>query len=332
MLRCLSVLILIVFLLIGCVQTRTTPTGKLSLSFQKYTGSLEVTKPAQPLKKELLQPVASESSKINVELIVAASASMFEKDEKGKIKIQEAKKEVLKTIEGISTRFKNATFGLRVYGSQPNRKVSPCEDAELIVPIGTTDEATLREKVQLIVSPGGMAPLAFSVMKARENLEKLEGRKMIIVFTDGKETCGGSLCQVVSQVMASGIEKPLIHLIGSLPDDKTRAQLECVANLPAISPTVAKQIEESRTRKKIAQHASFGSYVYTLYSGKNQIVARQSIREGTIMLHNLSPGRYQLQIETQPENLPGFPITKDVFVQGNRILAVKVTGNQIFSQ
>jgi hypothetical protein len=323
----------ILFLLMGCTQTFPTgkppllskvpPSGKLSLSFQDHEEELRGITRLKTLEKKTGSP-----PKVNVEVIVGASGSMLTKDEKGKIKFQEAKRETLRAIQEINKRFQNPIFGLRIYGSRFSQKAKNCQDTELLVPIGKADMATLREKVRSLKTRGGMAPVAFSIMKAKEDLEKLEGRKIILLVTDGKETCSGNLCQVISQVMASGIEKPLIRIVGPLPDDKIRKQLECVANLTAKGSLRRIQKEEP---KKIAFRPPFTSYIYTLYNAKNEVVARQSIRAGTLILHNLSPGRYRLQIETSPENLPGFPISTEVIIKENQTISLKIKGAQISS-
>jgi hypothetical protein len=318
---CLASLIL--FLLMGCTQISPTyklpysgrlpPSGKLSLSFQDIK------------RLDTLEEKASFLPRVNVEIILGASGSMLAKDEKGKTRLQEAKRETLKAIQEINRRFQNPIFGLRIYGSRFSQKAKNCQDTELLVPLGG-DLATLQEKVRSLKTRGGMAPIAFSILKAKEDLEKLEGRKIILLVTDGKETCSGNLCQVISQVMTRGIEKPLIRVVGSLPDDKTRKQLECVAKLTARGSLKEMRREEPR---KIAFRSPFISYIYTLYNAKNEVIARQSIRSGTLVLHNLSPGRYRLQIETSPENLPGFPVSTEVIIKENQITSLRIKGTQI---
>jgi len=332
----LSLLVLMLQLLIGCVQR--SPTGKIALSFQEETRRVELKEPVKPEGSKSSSSIFPEQkgdsldTPVHIELILDVSGSPVAGD-KGRTKIGEAKRTALKVIEEMNRRFQNPTFGLRVYGSQFPRGRKNCRDTKLIVPLRKADLATLRRKIQSITTRGGMAPITLSIRKAKEDLETLQGRKLIILITDGKEACGGNLCQVVSQAMASGVEKPLIYLIGHLPGDKSRQQLECIASLPKDRSSTAKRVQESdkgperapRTRPR----SPTALYIYTLYNVKNQVIARQSLRTGRVVLHNLPPGRYQLQIETEPKNRPGFPVMKEIYVQENRVAAIQVKGNQV---
>lgn len=48
--------------------------------------------------------------------------------------------------------------------------------------------------------PIGRTPLNDSMEAAIDDLKKYDGPKRIVIFTDGKETCGGDPCKLAKKV------------------------------------------------------------------------------------------------------------------------------------
>lgn len=63
------------------------------------------------------------------------------------------------------------------------------------------------------LAPSGQTPLTQAVGEAAETLNYREQPGVIVLVTDGKETCGGATCQVAGQLAADGA-KLTVHVIG----------------------------------------------------------------------------------------------------------------------
>src|SRR5690606_39810899 len=103
--------------------------------------------------------------------------------------------------------------GLRVYGSR-TMALDPeaCEDSFLAVPVEGLDREALLATVQG-TEPLGATPIAYSLERAAEDLRGAAGRKVIVIVTDGEESCGGDVRAVAERLAAQGFEVDL-HIVG----------------------------------------------------------------------------------------------------------------------
>jgi len=100
-------------------------------------------------------------------------------------------------------------IGLLIYG--PNDGDS-CSGIDLrFAPRPDAAQAVI-DDVQAM-SPGGLTPLANSVRAAAEVLRHRTKPGVIVVVTDGNETCGGRPC-AMSEALMSEAEDLTIHVIG----------------------------------------------------------------------------------------------------------------------
>lgn len=95
--------------------------------------------------------------------------------------------------------------GLVIYGPGP---LGPCENAELSVS-PTGDAGRLLAAVSRVV-PQGDTPLTMAVSRAADALGP-EG--IIVLITDGRETCGGGTCALAAELAARS-PGLTIHVIG----------------------------------------------------------------------------------------------------------------------
>lgn len=63
------------------------------------------------------------------------------------------------------------------------------------------------------LQPDGMTPLSASVAAAAEALDFRSRPGVVVLVTDGKETCGGTPCQLGEQLAAEGADL-VVHVIG----------------------------------------------------------------------------------------------------------------------
>jgi Ca-activated chloride channel family protein len=78
------------------------------------------------------------------------------------------------------------------------------------------------------IKPLGMTPLAYSALQVIDKLRSSKMKATIILVTDGIESCGGNICDVVKAAKKEGIDFRL-HIIGFGLKANETEQLRCAA-------------------------------------------------------------------------------------------------------
>ena len=133
----------------------------------------------------------------NIEIILDASGSMKAMMSNGKTKMAVSRKAIEKLLDGLNDY--PIQLAVRAYGHQSAVEEHNCQDTELLFPLGAIDKSTAMEKINSI-SPQGYTPIGYSLQKAGEDYPvPREGvSSVIILVSDGEETCDGNPCQVGS--------------------------------------------------------------------------------------------------------------------------------------
>lgn len=166
---------------------------------------------------------AAEDTKIL--LVLDASGSMKGDDPSGSTKLKAAKKAL---TTAISTLPADAQVGLRVYGATypgKDRKLS-CVDTQLAHPVGPLDVAGLTTQINAVKAQGD-TPIAYSLEKAIDDLGT-EGKRHIILVSDGEENCDPDPCAVVKKLVDKDVSIQ-VDTVGYAVDKKARNQLQCIA-------------------------------------------------------------------------------------------------------
>jgi hypothetical protein len=161
-----------------------------------------------------------------IELILDASNSMWGRIE-DRPKIEIAKEVLSSIIQGLPA---DSDVGLRIYGHQYSYKRQNCTDSQLAVPVGRVDKKLLIEKVNAI-TPRGMTPIAYSFKQAAKDLEGIKGDKVIILVSDGKESCGGDPEAAAKELIDAGLQVKFQVVGFDIGDEETRAQLKSIADI-----------------------------------------------------------------------------------------------------
>jgi len=145
--------------------------------------------------------------------LLDASGSMLARWEKD-LRINTAKKLLSDIVDSLEQR-KNLQLALRVYGHQYPKRVKNCKDTKLEVPFSPNNHAQIKKKLKLI-QPKGVTPIAYSIELAANDFPKEKNiRNVIILITDGLESCKGDPCAVSLALQRKGIIlKPFIIGIG----------------------------------------------------------------------------------------------------------------------
>ena len=117
-------------------------------------------------------------------------------------KVRSALTKVLPSV----TRFRRVE--LITYGPGPYNQ---CNVRLNLKPTKNAADQIMREVNALV--PAGRTPLTSAVDQAAEMLDFREKPGLIVVLTDGEETCGGSPCDVGKELHATA-ERLTVHVIG----------------------------------------------------------------------------------------------------------------------
>ena len=169
----------------------------------------------------LLLPGWAAAGPANVELIIDASGSMAARME-GRSKMDIAK-EVLSGL--LADLPADAQVAVRAYG---HRRKNDCNDIELLAPLGPRGSAPVEGRVKAL-KPVGMTPIAGSLEAAGKDFAGREGqRNVVILVSDGQETCKGDPCAVAKGLRQAGVQVE-VNVIGFDVKADERKQLECIA-------------------------------------------------------------------------------------------------------
>jgi len=145
--------------------------------------------------------------------LLDASGSMQAKME-NTYRIRVAKHFLSEFVDSLRVN-SNLEIGLRVYGHQYDRKFSRCDDSKLEVAFGPNNHDRILERIKAI-NPQGTTPIAYSLEQAAKDFSMDKGyRNVIILITDGIESCEGDPCAVSLALQKKGIFlKPFVIGIG----------------------------------------------------------------------------------------------------------------------
>lgn len=157
-------------------------------------------------------------------LLLDSSGSMAEKAGDGRTKIADART----ALDQVITRLPSQAYvGLRVFGATVFAKGQPgaCTDTQSVVAPGTNNRAQLRTAVGRY-KPYGETPIP-AALKAAANDIGSEGKRSIVLVSDGESTCGNP-CPVARAIGSSGVDVQ-IDVVGLDVTGKARKQLQCIA-------------------------------------------------------------------------------------------------------
>ena len=158
--------------------------------------------------------------------IVDFSNSMTEK-------INDVKKidMVLDTVtELLPTIPKNKRIGLRVYGHRSGIfAIQACKASSLMVPITKNSAPSIRNAL-FSLSPSGWTPITYSLKQAvNSDFAGVNGKKRIILLSDGGENCDESPCDYVLELTKTRQDIFIDVIAFNIYDTEANNQLKCTA-------------------------------------------------------------------------------------------------------
>ena len=147
-----------------------------------------------------------------VELILDASGSMLKRLD-GKRRINIAKEVLTKAVSEVIPA--GTPVALRVFG---HKKPNACQ-TDLEIKLKPLDPASAMKTISKINAKNlARTPIADSLAKVESDLRKVKGKKIVILVTDGEETCEGKPTEVLKKLAEKGFDIRL-NIVGFAIDD-----------------------------------------------------------------------------------------------------------------
>jgi len=163
-----------------------------------------------------------------IELILDCSGSMNAAMPEGSSRIDSAHEAVLKVLNSLPA---DTQLAFRVYGNQSSPEKHNCDDTVLLAPfdsLAKNKAAIISQTNQL--QARGYTPITKVLKVAAADFPSTAmGERVIILISDGKDTCEGDPC-ATARSLAEAAVKPVIHTVGFTVDDAARSELQCIAH------------------------------------------------------------------------------------------------------
>ena len=124
----------------------------------------------------------------------------------------------------------NTWVGLRIYGHKMGfTPMEACRASTLVTPI-LKNNAPYVEQSLLKAKPRGMTPITYSLKQAiKYDFMGFQGKKHIILLTDGGENCDESPCTFVMNLIKIRRDVSIDVIAFNVNDSEDLQQLECTA-------------------------------------------------------------------------------------------------------
>jgi Ca-activated chloride channel family protein len=115
-----------------------------------------------------------------------------------------AKRILTKLVDSLRANA-DLELALRVYGHRFSRQANNCQDSKLEVPFALKNHTTIVNKIKEI-KPKGVTPITYSLLQAANDFPAGKGsRNILILITDGIESCGADPCAVSLELQRKGV-------------------------------------------------------------------------------------------------------------------------------
>jgi Ca-activated chloride channel family protein len=143
--------------------------------------------------------------KTRILFLFDGSGSMLESwGRANQYKINIAKSILTQIVDSLQQNDK-LELALRIYGHRSPREANNCKDTWLEVPFKPKNHKLIIDKINE-VKPKGVTPITYSLEQAAKDFPAGAGyRNIVILITDGIESCGGDLCATSRELQKKGV-------------------------------------------------------------------------------------------------------------------------------
>ncbi len=277
----------------------TVDPGPYELRYRTRKGAVLATRPIEvrpaPVDPGSLRVRLGESSVIGaqsaVEIILDASGSMLQRQD-GRRRIEVARESLLALLDDVLPA--GTPFALRVFG---HKEADRCR-TDLEIPLGPLDPDTARAKISSIQAMNlAKTPIAASLAEVPNDLPGVTGERVVILVTDGEETCDGDPTLAIRRLREDGTDLR-VNIVGySIDDEALRETFKSWAALGKGRYFNAPGAEELAKAFREALDIP-----YEVLDG-DQLVARGMTGASTL---ELPPGDYTLRFprDGEPQTRP----------------------------
>lgn len=158
-------------------------------------------------------------------LLLDSSGSMKESGG-GQTKISAAKTALKDVVAKLPD---DAKVGVRVFGAKvfSAKDKGACTDTQNVVPVGPLDRDAITNAVA-DYKPYGETPIGNALKGAAKDLGT-DGKRTIVLLSDGEPTCAPDPCKVAENLRSQGIDLK-INVVGLKVSGKARSALQCIAD------------------------------------------------------------------------------------------------------
>jgi hypothetical protein len=192
-------------------------------------------------------------------IILDQSSSMIQPWAGGREKYKAARELILRLMDSVYNVNNQVQFGLRVFGHQHTVPENDCYDTKSEVAFSTDNKSQMFLRLEDI-RPLGVTPITFALKEAAEKdiIDEEHYVYSIILITDGGESCGGDLCEVMKTLIKSKVYfKP--YIVSLENDPALKITYACmgdylqVTSNPDIPKAVSTIVESFRPRLQISK-------------------------------------------------------------------------------
>ena len=177
----------------------------------------------------LALPILAQTQQTNIAIILDGSGSMQAFLPSGERKLDAAKEAFEVLVQTLPTET-NASFWSYGHRLPQDDVTASCNDIEEILPLQPINAQSFISAAQNLDAIG-YTPISQSLTLAAQTLPvSVDANNIIVLVSDGEETCAGDPCAVAQQLAASNVDLK-VNTIGFDVDAVTRAQLQCIADV-----------------------------------------------------------------------------------------------------
>ena len=179
--------------------------------------------------------VKSDLVQSRVLILLDESSSMIQEWSGKKEKYKAARDIILKIMDSVYAYNPDVEFSLRVFGHQYTVKENNCYDTKNEVAFNKNNRTQMDLRLSDI-RPLGVTPIAYALTQAAEHdlTDELHYAYSIILITDGGESCGGDLCQVMRSLIANKVFfKP--YIVGLEDAPELKMAYDCMGNFLSVT-------------------------------------------------------------------------------------------------
>ena len=160
--------------------------------------SIQITPSREEPGFLVVTPPATANAGNAVEIIFDASGSMLQKIG-GKRRIEIARETLTRLTSQIIPT--GTPFAMRVFG----REVNSCQ-TDLFIPVSPLNAPAVAGQIATLEAKNGAkTPIGASLARVAEDLASVRGERLVVLLTDGEETCNGDPAAEIEKLQKSGL-------------------------------------------------------------------------------------------------------------------------------